>query len=370
MILLYLLQIYKTDLNKMVRGTFYSITLCFFLLASCVENLPNKETTLKKEQITGETMGTTFSVSYWDSTGIDLLLDLQNLLLEINNSVSTYIEDSEISRFNYGDSLFVKKDGHFARNFLLAKEIHKKTGGWFNPAVMPLVNYWGFGYNKKEIVTDVDSAFVKTLLKLVVFDSITIGEKEDHCLFLKHKAGVELDFSAIAKGDAVDEVGRLLEQLGIHNYFVEIGGEVRARGKTATGFYWRTGIRVPKENANARDLQTAVELSNLSLATSGNYENYYEDKTTKVKYAHTINPHTGYPEKNTLLSASVFARDCATADAFATAFMAMGLKKAYSLASQLPEIDAYFVFSDINGDLKEKYTPKVKDMILSQVFHL
>ena len=340
-----------------------SFMLALVLVTSCMENPSSTYRTLKKEQITGETMGTTFSVTYWDSIGLDILSEIENLLFEINNSVSTYIDDSEISRFNNGDSLLVENNGHFARNFLLSKEIYKKTDGWFNPAVMPLVNYWGFGYNKKTIVTNVDSVFVQKLLELVVFDSIVMKAKDAYYLFRKHNRGVELDFSAIAKGDAVDQVGRLLEQFGIYNYFVEIGGEVRARGKTPSGFYWRTGIRVPKENAKARDLQTAVELSNLSLATSGNYENFYEDKTTKVKYAHTINPHTGYPERNRLLSASVFAEDCATADAFATAFMAMGLKKSYALATLSPGIDAYFVFSDTNGILKDKYTPKVKGMM-------
>ncbi|MDC0230438.1 FAD:protein FMN transferase [Aureispira] len=346
----------------MTRVAYCTITL-FFLLASCCTEDNTADFLYKKEQIKGETMGTTFSVAYWDSTGIDIMSDLETLLLEINNSVSTYIEDSEISRFNHGDSLFVKNGGHFFRNFILAKEIHKKTMGWFNPTVMPLVNYWGFGYSKKEIVIDIDSAIVKTLLELVEFDSIEMKVNGDHCLFVKHKPGVELDFSAIAKGDAVDAVGRLLEQVGIYNYFVEIGGEVRARGKTALGAYWRVGIRVPQENANGRDLQAAVQLPNLSLATSGNYENFYEDKTTKIKYAHTINPHTGFPEKNRLLSASVFAKNCAIADAFATAFMAMGVEKSYDLANQLPEIDAYFVFSDTNGIMQEKYTSKVKEMM-------
>ncbi len=338
-----------------------TIPFLFLLLIACTD-VP-KEQQLKKEQITGETMGTTFSVSYLDSTGMDPTEDLQALLLAINNSVSTYIESSEISRFNQADSLIVENEGHFVRNYLLAKEIYQKTNGWFNPSVMPLVNYWGFGYTPHKIVTEADSTAINALLELVQFDSIQHQELGKNSLFIKQKKGLELDFSAIAKGDAVDEVGRLLESKGIQHYFVEIGGEVRARGKTKSGFNWRTGIRSPKENAAANDLQIAIELPDLSLATSGNYENFHEDKSTNIKYAHTINPHSGYPEKNRLLSASVFAKDCATADAFATAFMAMGLDKAYALAMELPEIEAYLIYSDNNGNLQEKYTPKVKELM-------
>lgn len=338
----------------------------FLLIISCTSNnnIPSTEKQLTKEHFVGETMGTTFSIAYLDSTGLDLSIDVENLLLKINNSVSTYQKNSEISRFNQGDSLTVDSEGHFARNYNLAKEIYKKSTGWFNPTVMPLVNYWGFGYTKQALVKDVDPVELKKRLALVQFDSIRLENVGNHYLLIKQKKGIELDFSAIAKGDAVDEVGRLLEANGILNYFVEIGGEVRARGVTIGGATWRTGIRRPKENSATNEAQVAVELNNLSLATSGNYENYHEDKTTGQKYAHTINPHTGYPEKNSLLSASVFAKDCATADAFATAFMAMGLEKAFALAQELPELEVYFIYSDAQGNLKEKYTDKVKEFML------
>lgn len=320
----------------------------------------SSEKKLKKEQFIGETMGTTLSIAYLDSTGIDFSTELSDLLIEINNSVSTYIKTSEISTFNHEkDSLLVSSKGHFARNYTLAKQIYQQTEGWFNPSVMPLVNYWGFGYTEKKMVEQSDSLAIKNLLALVQFDSIKVQEAESsQLLFTKTIKGLELDFSAIAKGDAVDQVGLFLEHLGIHNYFVEIGGEVRARGTTMNGFNWRTGIRSPKENS-AKELQVAVQLPNLSLATSGNYENYYEDKKTGMKYAHTINPKTGYPEKNQLLSASVFAPNCSTADAFATAFMAMGLDKAFALASALPELEAYFIYSAEDGTLKVKHTPEV-----------
>lgn len=344
------------------------IFLCIGLLCclfSCTSDpTSTSEKQLKKEQFIGETMGTSFSIAYLDSTGIDLSTALNDLLIDINKAVSTYEKDSEISTFNKKtDSLYVTADGHFARNYGLARYVYQHTNGWFNPSVMPLVNYWGFGYTEKKMVAQIDSSALEQLLALVQFDSIRVTElPNQQLLFTKYQEGLQLDFSAIAKGDAVDQVGLLLESLNIHNYFVEIGGEVRARGTTISGFNWRTGIRSPQEGSN-KELQVAVELENMSLATSGNYINYYEDEATGMKYAHTINPHTGYPEKNQLLSASVFAQDCAKADAFATAFMAMGLDKAFEIASQLPELEAYFIYSTDQGELNVKYTPKVANFM-------
>lgn len=340
--------------------------MCFSLLACTSEkNKDTQQKKLKKEQFIGETMGTTLSITYLDSTGIDLSTPLSDLLIAINTSVSTYINTSEISTFNHEkDSLLVTSNSHFNRNYQLAKQIYQQTNGWFNPSVMPLVNYWGFGYTEKKMVENTDTSIIKNLLQLVQFDSIIVQEVgSDQLLFTKNIKGLELDFSAIAKGDAVDQVGLLLESLNIEHYFVEIGGEIRARGTTISGFPWRTGIRSPKENSSTKELQVAVQLTDLALATSGNYENYYEDKNTGMKYAHTINPKTGYPEKNQLLSASVFASNCATADAFATAFMAMGLDKAFQLANELPQLEAYFIYSDSNGNLQVKQTPKVDNFM-------
>ncbi|BDS14688.1 FAD:protein FMN transferase [Aureispira anguillae] len=349
-----------------MKSILFIILSILVLTISCTsESKPSKEKALKKEQFVGQTMGTTFSISYLDSTGVDFSTALNDLLIDINQAVSTYEENSEVSIFNKkADSIYVEKKGHFARNYNNARYVYQQTKGWFNPSVMPLVNYWGFGYTEKKMVTNTDSSTIKDLLRLVQFDSIQVTEiLPNQLLLTKKEKGLELDFSAIAKGDAVDQVGLLLERFNIHNYYVEIGGEVRARGTTITGFNWRTGIRAPKEGTAAQELQVAIELPNLSLATSGNYINYYLDKNTGMKYAHTINPHTGYPEKNRLLSASVFTKKCALADAFATSFMAMGLDQAFELASTIPGIDAYFIYSTPTGDLKTKYTSGVASLM-------
>ncbi len=321
---------------------------------------------LKKENIQGETMGTTFSISYLDSTGIDLMDALEFLLIDFNQSVSTYIADSEIATFNQSDSITIDKKGHFFRNYVIARTVYQQTDGWFNPAVMPLVNYWGFGYKGKDIVQQIDSAAVKSLLQLVQFNSIVSKEKGDSIILSKTIEGLELDFSAIAKGDAVDAVGRLLESKGVVHYYVEIGGEIRARGHTITGHPWRSGIRQPQEGASKRAIQVAIQLKDVSVATSGNYENYLEDQQTGQKYAHTINPKTGYPEKNNLLSASVFAADCAAADAYATAFMAMGLEKTKALLMQMPALQAYLIYADTKGVIQVYTTDNFEALMLPQ----
>ncbi len=340
--------------------------LLFIVLAlsACTQSVADKST-LKKDQLVGETMGTTFSVSYLYEEQRDLSLPLTELLLEYNNAVSTYIPTSDIARLNKGvvDSLLLPKDNYLIENLRMAKQVYQQSEGWFNPCVMPLVNYWGFGYTQKKMITQVDSAQVDSLLSLVDFESVQWETRGDSIL-LRWRPLVQLDLSACAKGDAVDRVCYALDSLGYAHYFVEIGGEVRAKGKTVSGFPWRTGIRKPKEGSALNALQVAVELSDIALATSGNYENYYVDSLTGTKYAHTINPHTGYPERNTLLSASVFAPTCGEADAFATAFMAMGLEKALALAERLPQLEAYFVYSLEDGSLATQQTSKVAKYLL------
>lgn len=346
---------------------FYCSLLILILFTLCYACSPptTKESTLKKDQLIGETMGTTFSVSYLYEEEEDLSAPLTTLLLAYNQAVSTYIKNSDISQLNRGEDsvLVLANNNYLMGNLRMAKGVYQKSEGWFNPCVMPLVNYWGFGYTKKKMITEVDSNQVDSLLALVNFEGIQWEEQGDS-VRLTWTPNTQLDLSACAKGDAVDRVCYALDSLGYANYFVEIGGEVRAKGTTVSGFPWRTGIRKPQEGSALNALQIAVKLSDCALATSGNYENYYVDSTTGTKYAHTINPHTGYPEKNTLLSASVFAPTCGEADAFATAFMAMGLEKALALAESLPQLEAYFVYSLENGKLATRQTSQVKQYLV------
>lgn len=337
-----------------------------FLWVACSTPAPPTPT-FKKDKLVGETMGTTFSVSYLykEEKAPDLATPLTELLIAYNQAVSTYIKDSDISKLNRGKDtvLVLARDNYLIENLRMAKKVYQKTDGWFNPCVMPLVNYWGFGYTPKKMITQVDSSQIDSLLDLVDFEGIQWQALGDS-VKLTWQVGTQLDLSACAKGDAVDRVCYALDSLGYAHYFVEIGGEVRAKGTTAGGLPWRTGIRKPKEGSPLNALQIAVELADRALATSGNYENYYVDSTTGIKYAHTINPHTGYPEKNMLLSASVFAPTCGEADAYATAFMAMGLEKAFAIAEQSPQLEAYFVYSREDGSLATRQTSQIGKYLL------
>jgi FAD:protein FMN transferase len=336
------------------------------LLVSCASE-SGQQTALPYLTLEGQTMGTYYRVTYGDAQQRDFQGSIDSLLQAINLEVSTYIPEATISRFNQAEVSFDLRtdprsgeagayaNRHFLPNFLKAKEVYAQTEGYFDPTVMPLVNYWGFGYTPKKPVEQADSAKVQELLLLVGFGQVELLVQGEDTLLQKARPGVQLDFSAIAKGYGVDEVGRFLAAQGIENFLVDIGGEALSRGRSPRGDAWRIGINRPQEDAAVDEIQVAVPLDNRAIATSGNYRNFYE--VDGLKYSHTINPKTGFPERNTLLSASVFAPDCMTADAFATAFMTMGLERAFALANQLPDIEAYFIYGLPDGGMATRYTP-------------
>jgi thiamine biosynthesis lipoprotein len=325
--------------------------------------------------IQGETMGTYYRVSYLGEEVADLQASLDSLLVALNLEVSTYIPEAFISRFNHGDLPAIEAETlqanpHFLANLELALEMAEMTDNNFNPTIMPLVNYWGFGYTSKRPVTAVDSNIVDSLMTFVGMDKFEYEPKiwSPSAIQLdKAYPGTQLDFSAIAKGYGVDLVASYLQSRGIENYFVDIGGEVVARGnKGSTDQPWRVGISIPKEDAAPTDLQTAVPLRDQAVATSGNYRNFYE--VEGQKFSHTINPFTGYPERSTLLSASILTTDCATADGLATACMVMGLEKAYEFIDSLPEVEGYFIYSNDTGELMTKATAGFEKLLREDGF--
>jgi thiamine biosynthesis lipoprotein len=326
------------------------------LFFACEQPAPKALLDVKLE---GKTMGTTYHITYLDPDTVNHQNSIDSVLLAVNNSMSTYIPTSMISQFNQRDSMRqLEVDMHFAKVYNLSREVFFATSGSFDPTVMPLVNLFGFGF--KNLGT-VDSFKVDSLKAMIQFDSVvlvtimpeTVSEKY---IVFKKVPNVQLDFSAVAKGYGVDVVGLLLESKGITNYMVEIGGEVRVLGTNKDGELWRIGIDKPEEAAiPGVDLNAIIQLDNESMATSGNYRNFKE-KDGK-KYVHTINPKTGWPEINNTLSVSVVAKDCATADAYATAFMVMGVEKAYDIALADTALEAYFIYSGPNGELLTKQTP-------------
>ncbi|WP_424963203.1 FAD:protein FMN transferase [Ekhidna sp.] len=289
--------------------------------------------------IQGQTMGTIiYNVKYVASEvdGLDAMISQE--LRDFNQSLSTYISDSEISRLNKTGSLTY--ESKFIYPVLKAsKEVFDQTRGTFDPSLGPLVQAWGFGPDKN--VPNPDSAKVDSLKAVIGFGRVSFDENQ-----VSLPTNFQLDFSAIAKGYAVDVVAELLEEKGIENYMVEIGGEVRCRGRNDQDKPWALGIEDPTVQSNEQKLMAIVRLKNLSLATSGNYRNYFE-KEGKI-YAHIIDPRTGYTAKHNLLSASVFASDCMTADAYATAFMVLGLEYSKEIMNA-QNLDAILIYRSENG---------------------
>lgn len=305
-------------------------------------------------KIEGEAQGTTYHITYFDTANRDFKPEIVQILKDFDLSVSTYIPNSIISRIN-SNQKNVKVDKYFIACFKKAKEVWKNTDGAFDPTVYPLVNAWGFGPGKKQ---KIKPRKIDSILKFVGFDLINLKGKH----IVKKDPRVQLDFNAFAQGYSVDVVSEFLNSKGISSYVVEIGGEVYAKGKKSDGSNWTVGIEKPIDNKESvNDLKALVKLENLAIATSGNYRKFIIENG--VKYAHHINPKTGYPTKNNLLSASLFAKECISSDANATGILVMGLEKAKLFLASHPELQAYLIYSDENGNYKEYETSGIKSIL-------
>ncbi len=298
----------------------------------------------------GQTMGTVYTIKYLDEQQRHLKQGVDSLLEVFNQSVNHYLPDSEISQFNRQDTLYFTLP-YFYPVLERSQEIYKKTNGAFDPTVAPLVNAWGFG---PDTTRTPSPAKIDSLLQYVGLDKVRFTRQ----YVTKTKQGVALNFSAIAKGYGVDVVADYLTAHGIQDLMVEIGGEVVARGVNEKGDVWRIGINNPEQPG---DLTTALALNNRAIATSGDYLNFYV-KDGK-RYAHTIDPKTGFPVAHTALSVSVLADDCMTADGYATAFMVLGVAKAKEILQQNPSLDAYIIYDD-NGEDKVFVTDGLKEHVL------
>lgn len=305
-------------------------------------------------KIQGEAQGTTYHITYFDIANRDFKPEIVQILKDFDLSVSTYIPNSIISRIN-SNQKNVEVDKYFIACFKKAKEVWKNTDGAFDPTVYPLVNAWGFGPGKKQ---KIEPQKIDSILKFVGFDLIKLKGKH----IIKKDPRVQLDFNAFAQGYSVDVVADFLNNKGINSYIVEIGGEVYAKAKKPDGTNWTVGIEKPIDNKEtANELKALVKLENLAIATSGNYRRFIIEDG--VKYAHHINPKTGYPTKNNLLSASIFATDCISSDANATGVLVMGLEKAKLFLASHPELQAYLIYSDENGNYQEFKTNGLKSIL-------
>lgn len=329
----------------------FNFFVCLFLFGC---NNHNHDALIK---IQGKTMGTYYSVIYVDEQNRDFKAEIDTLLGLINRSLSTYLPQSTISLINQSEK-GSRIDPYFSYVFNASKDICYATSGKYDHTVMPLVNAWGFGFKKTSNLPD--SSTIDSLKTFIGHELAII--RNDSCV--KSHPGVMIDFSAIAKGFGVDEVGKLLESVGIQNYMVEIGGEVLAKGKKPDNTPWKIGIEKPIERSKPGNVAPTwvVSLNQKGLATSGNYRNFYE--IDGRKYAHEIDPETGYPVEHNLLSVSVLADDCMRADAYATAFMVMGLEKSIQFINGQSNIDGLLIYADEKGELKTWMSPGFERIIL------
>jgi len=313
----------------------------FLALISC-----NSDIAVDSHDYTGEALGTTYMVRYFSENDLKFEIALDSILEEINSSMSTYITKSDISRINRGDTT-VKVDDHFVEVFNASEKIFIKSNGFFDPTVGVLVNAYGFGPGKA--LKQIDSLKLDSLKNLVGFDKIRLEDK----VVRKQHPSMYLDFNAIAKGYTIDVIADYLEAKNVENYLIELGGELRARGKNLeSDSAWIVGIDDPNQNEGDRKLQAKVKLTNAAMATSGNYRKYRQDTLTGQQYVHTINPKTAMAERSNLLSASVIAENCMLADGYATAFMALGLERSKAVLSKLENVEVYILYSSEDGETK------------------
>jgi thiamine biosynthesis lipoprotein len=364
----------------------YILSLVLFGLIACTssednvkDGIPaaNQDTEQDNKlplQFYGNTQGTTYSIIVNDKIDITFN-EIENILHQFDLALSSYIPKSILSQLNSASAgEFVYRDtlNYFNRCLKQSQQIYQLTNGAFDPTVYPLVDGWGFMKDLKNVP---DSSEVDSLLRLVGFNNsyhFTFKpSKSDSILeksyIIKRTPNAKLDFNAIAQGLSVDVIYEELEKRGAKNFFVEIGGEIRVKGKNAEGHYWRIGIDKPieKSTANSREIQEIVEVKNKAIATSGSYRKFYEKDG--IKYSHTLNPKTGYPVTHSLLSVTVVADNCALADGLATAFMVMGPDKTVKFIKSevIENIEVYLIFNNTKGRIETYQSKGFKQLILS-----
>lgn len=330
--------------------------LVFLLMGTFI--LPACMTGSKKGEyysVQGFTQGTTYHITYQHPTENDLGERIDSLLQVFDSSLSSYDSSSIISGINRNIP-GIRTDSLFRTVFRESRRVYQVTGGAFDITLAPVINAWGFGPGQQ---MDLDSAMVDSLLQYVGMDKVSlVGDQ-----FIKSNPHVELNVNAIAQGYSVDLVARYLEDLDCRNYMVEIGGEIRTRGMNPKGNFWRIGVDRPEVGnmIPGEQLQVIISMHNQSLATSGNYRKFYEKDGVMI--THSIDPVTGFPKVSNLLSVTVLAAECMTADAYATACMVMGLEKAKKFIENQKGVDAYFIYGNEFGNYQVWYTNGMKKYI-------
>lgn len=341
-----------TDNNK--RRLMWQIPFLVFLVAGTILIVRGQKQTPYRHS-RGFVFGTTYSITYQCDS--DLTYTIEKELKRVDGSLSPFNKASVISAVNRGEN--VEVDDMFAEVFELAEKISADTDGAFDITVAPMVNEWGFGFKKGVEPTP---AVIDSLRQITGYRKVKMVKRR----VVKADPRIMLDCSAIAKGYGSDVVARLMHRLGIGNFMVEIGGEIVTHGINEKRLPWKIGVTKPTDDSLStnQEIQTVLNVTDKAMATSGNYRNfYYKDGK---KYAHTIDPKTGYPVQHNILSSTVLAPNCATADAYATSFMVMGLDKAREVLRRHPELMAYFIYSDAQGKNAVWYSPSLEKKIAQQ----
>ena len=282
----------------------------------------------------GFIFGTVYNITYQCED--NLKTEIEAALQQVDGEFSMFNDTSTVARINRGEK--VSESPMYKEVYKLAQIVHQETDGAFDITVAPLVNAWGFGFKHEQMPTK---------------------QQVDSLLRIRN----QYDFSAIAKGYGSDVVARLLRRRGVTNFMVEIGGEIVTQGISERRLPWKIGVTKPTDDSLSvnGELQTVLNITDIAMATSGNYRKfYYKDGQ---KYAHTIDPKTGYPVQHSLLSATVLAKDCATADAYATSFMVLGVERAKAVLEKHHELMAYFIFARPDGTNDVWFSPSLQDKI-------
>ena len=310
-------------------------------------------------KISGAAQGTSYNITYLAGQHSNYREAFDSIFKKIDSSLSTYLPASIVSGINRNDTAVII-DEYFSDVFNKSIEVSEKTNGVFDVTVAPIINVYGFGFTKKE---KVNKLLIDSLLKFIGYKKVRLEGKR----LAKESPQVMLDFNAIAQGYTVDVLASFLESKHIENYLVEVGGELRAKGKKMNDSSWTVGIEQPNETLSG-SLKASIQLKDKALATSGNYKKFYIEDGQK--YTHIINPFTGYPAKNNLLSATVIAGNCITADAYATAFMVMGLEKSkeFLLKNKELNLEVFFIYDD-NGVVKSYTSEKFAAIENMEMIH-
>ncbi len=333
-------------MNK--KRLFWQVPFLLILLIGSILII-RQQHTMPYQHDSGTVFGTIYHITYQSND--NLQAEIENELKKVDQSLSPFNKTSIISHVNRNEK--VEVDGMFTEVFNLAEKISQDTNGAFDITVAPMVNVWGFGFKKG---VEPGKQVLDSIRALVGYHKVKLVGKH----IVKQNPNIMLDCSAIAKGYGSDVVARLLRRKGIQNFMVEIGGEVVTCGNSEKRVPWRIGVNKPTDDSLSTngELQTVLNVTDMAMATSGNYRNFYY-KNGK-KYAHTIDPKTGYPVQHNILSATVLAKECAIADAYATSFMVMGLDGAKKILEKHPELLAYLIYADAKGNNKIWYSPSLE----------